>query len=620
MARDFYFDHSFDRTFDRTTILATILLVIVTVATLFPVLSCQFGNVDDNVYVTMNDHVRQGLSLHNAWWALTAMEAANWHPMTWLSHMLDVTLFGLDPRGHHATSLLIHVLNVVLLFWWLRAVTNDIWPSAFVAAIFGLHPLALDSVAFIAERKNVLSTLFLILTLWAYLWYVRKPNVPHYLLVAITFMLGLMAKPMLVTLPFALLLLDYWPLYRLGFGNQGDLLTNRRATPRQIFFRRCLEKLPLLLLSLVSSVLTMKAQALDTEIKNVPLMSRLANAALSYGVYLKQMVWPAGLAIFYPYRDWSIFAWPVLLSFILVCVITALVIWQIKARPYFAVGWFWYLGTLIPVVGLVHVGDLAHADRYTYVPLLGIFIALAWGANELATRAPRMRNGLIAVAVIAILALSITTAADVSYWHDGISVTEHAIAVTGPNTLMERTLGETLYAQGRVNEALDHLMRSLRIQPTDVAFYDVGTIKLQQNNPAEASFYFQKALEYPGEPATLAQIHNNLAILEMQQGALAEAEKHFQQSLALAPDSARHRIAYGWLLTKESRYDEAATQYEQAIKISPDATAYFSLGTVLEQQHRLDEAADAYRKALALSPNLQEAKARLDAITAMQSR
>lgn len=606
--------------FDRPTVLATILLVAVTLVTLFPVLSCQFLNIDDNIYVTANDHVRQGLSLHNARWALTAMDAANWHPVTWLSHMLDVSLFGLDPRGHHAASLLIHLLNVVLLFLWLRTVTKDVWPSAFVAALFAIHPLALESVAFIAERKNVLSTLFLILTLWTYLWYTRRPGVARYALVAVTFMLGLMAKPMLVTVPFVLLLLDYWPLHRLAVKNQPEATTNQPTVQLQLFLRRCLEKLPLLALAVLSSRLTLKAQALDSEIKTVPLLSRLANAALSYGIYLRQMIWPSGLAIFYPYRDWSVFAWPILLSLLLVCLISALVIWQIKARPYLAVGWFWYLGTLIPVVGLVHVGDIAHADRYTYVPLLGIFCALAWGAAELATRAPALRNSLTATGVIAILALAITTRKDSFYWHDGISITEHAIAVTGPNALMERTLGETFYTQGRIDEALVHLKRSLAIQPTDVALYDVGTIKLQQNSPTEAAFYFEKALEYPGEAATLAQIHNNLAVLEMQQGALVDAEQHFQKSLALAPDSARHRIAYGWLLTRESRYDEAVAQFEQAIRISPDAMAYFSLGSALEQQHKLDQAVDAYRQTLALSPNLHEAQARLDAIAATRSR
>jgi protein O-mannosyl-transferase len=611
-----------DSHLDRATVLATIFLVAITIVSLFPVLSCQFTNIDDNIYVTANDHVRQGLNWHNARWALTAMEAANWHPVTWLSHMLDVTLFGLNARGHHATSLFIHLLNAILLFFWLRTATRQVWPSAFVAALFAVHPLALESVAFIAERKNVLSTLFLILTLWAYLSYTRKPHVWRYLLVVTAFMLGLMSKPMLVTVPFALLLLDYWPLGRLGPQNsvQAPTTPAHPSVTWQTLLHRCLEKLPLLLLALLSSLLTLKAQAIDSEIKTVPLLSRLANAVLSYGIYLKQMIWPSGLAVFYPYRDWSIFAWPVVLSLLLVCTITALVVWpskvwQIKARPYLAVGWFWYLGTLIPVVGLVHVGDIAHADRYTYVPLLGIFIALAWGAAELASRARPLRYGLIAGGSVAVLALAITSFTDTSYWHDGISLTEHAIAVTGPNTLMERALGETLYTQGRVDEGLDHLMRSLRLQPTDVAFYDVGTIKLQQNNPPEAAFYFQKALDYPSEAATQAQVHNNLAVLEMQQGSLADAEKHFQKSLALVPDSARHRIAYGWLLVRESRYDEAVAQFEQAIKISPDAMAYFSLGSAFEQQHKLDQAADAYRKTLALSPNLHEAQARLDAIT-----
>lgn len=605
---------------DRPTILAAILLTAITLAAFAAVISCQFINVDDPAYVTANDHVRQGLSLHNAWWALTTLEVANWQPVTWLSHMLDVTLFGLNPSGHHGISLVIHALNVVLLFLWLRTVTDAIWKSAFVAALFAVHPLGLESVAFIAERKNVLSTLFLFLILWAYVWYARSPRLGRYLLVALVFALGLMTKAMLVTVPFVLLLLDYWPLSRVGFAKPAMASTDReRQTPAAtIFFWRCLEKVPLLFLTALSSLLTLKAQALDHEIKVVPLLGRIANAELSYGVYLKQMVWPSQLAIFYPYRDVTMVSRQVLASVLVICLITGLVVWQIRKRRYLAVGWFWYLGTLIPVVGLIHVGDIAHADRYTYVPLLGVFIALTWGAAELGTRFPGVRYGLLATASGAVVALAITTARDISYWHDGTSISEHSIAVTGPNCLMERTLGETLYTQGRADEALVHLTNSLQIAPTDVALYDVGTIKLQQNKAGEAITYFQKALEYPGENSTLAQIHNNLAVLEMQQGSYAEAEKHFQKSLTLAPDSSRHRVAYGWMLAKEARYDEAAYQFEAAVKTSPDAIAYFYLGSALEQEHKLDQAADAYRKTLALSPTLHEAQSRLDAIVALQ--
>ena len=602
---------------DRSTVLAAILLVVITLAIFAPVISYQFINVDDNVYVVANEHVRQGLNLHNVWWALTALEAANWHPVTWLSHLIDVSLFGLNPHGHHAMSLVIHVLNVLLLFFWLRSATGAVWKSAFVAAVFAVHPLALESVAWIAERKNVLSTFFLLLTLLAYLWYVRKPQVGRYLLVALLLALGLMAKPMLVTVPFMLLLVDYWPLGRLTVGSAPGAAGEGSASASKIFFWRCLEKVPLLLLAVASSVLTVKAQVLDSEIKVVPFLARLANAEFSYGVYLKQMLWPDQLAIFYPFRYLGLSGWAAG-SLLLVGVITALVVWQIKKRPYLAVGWFWYLGTLIPVIGLVHVGDLSHADRYTYVPLLGIFIAITWGLGELGTRVPNLRYGLIAAAAIVVAALAIKTTRDISYWHDGVSISERSIAVTGSNCLMERTLGETLYAQGRVDEAVEHLTRSVQEQPTDAALYDLGTIDLQQNKVAEATAYFQQALQYPGEEHMLAQIHNNLAVIEMQQGAFADAEPHFKESIRLDPSSARHRVAYGWMLAKEARYDEAAAQFEEAVKSAPDPMAYFYLGSALERQHKFDQATEAYRKTLVLAPNLQEAQARLNAIAALR--
>jgi protein O-mannosyl-transferase len=599
---------------DRRAALAVILLTGMTLAVFAPVVSFQFINVDDSVYVTGNDHVRQGLTWRNAVWSLTALEAANWHPTTWMSHMLDVTLFGLNAGGHHATSLLIHTLNVILLFLCLRSMTGALWKSALVAALFAVHPLGLESVAWIAERKNVLSTMFLLLTLWAYVGYARKPGALRYLLVALLFIMGLMSKPMLVTLPFALLLLDYWPLGRLGFATSST--PPGSGAPATPIFWRCAEKLPLLLLAAGSAVLTLKAQALDNEIKIVPLSSRVANALLSYGTYLAQAAWPAKLAIFYPFRDWAISSWQVMLSLASICIITALVVWQIRKRPYLAVGWFWYLGTLVPVVGLVHVGDIAHADRYTYVPLLGVFIAIVWGAADLGKHFPVLRYGLIAGAGLAVVALAITTTRDISYWRNGISISEHALAVTGPNCLMERALGEAFYNQGRVDDALEHLTRSAEIQPTDTAFFSIGTIKLQQKKFDEAAFYYQKALEYPGEARTLAEIHNNLAVLETQQGSLVDAENHFIESIALDPVSARHRVAYGWLLAKESRYDEAIAQYEEALKTVPDAFAYFSLGSALEEQHKLPQAAVAYRKTLALAPSFQVAQVRLNAIAA----
>ncbi|HXM09823.1 MAG TPA: tetratricopeptide repeat protein [Terriglobales bacterium] len=606
------------------TALSLIVLAGMTLAVFAPVVSYQFINVDDGVYVTANPHVQQGLTWHNAAWALTALEAANWHPVTWLSHMLDVTLFGLNPGGHHGVSLLIHTLNVIFLFVWLRSMTGELWQSAVVAAMFAVHPLGLESVAWIAERKNVLSTLFLLLTLCAYVGYARKPGVLRYLLVAFLFTLGLMSKPMLVTLPFVLLLLDYWPLGRLGLAPKAAAAEQQmgarawapanNAVSATVLFGRCAEKLPLLLLAAGSAVLTLKAQAMDSEIKVVSLSSRVANALLSYGTYLWQMVWPSKLAIFYPYRDRAIFSWQVMVSLVSICLITTLAIWQIKKRPYLAVGWFWYLGTLVPAVGLVHVGDIAHADRYTYVPLWGIFIAIVWGAADLATRFPVLRYGVISAAGLAIVGLATATTRDISDWHDGISISEHSLAVTGPNCLMEKALGEAFYNQGRTDEALEHLALSAQIQPTDTALFEIGTIEFQQKKFGEAAFYYRKALQYPGEAQMSAQIHNNLAVLEMQQGSLDDAEKDFATSVALDPSSARHHVAYGWLLAKQARYDEAILQYEEAVKIAPDALAYFSLGSALEGQHKLSQAADAYHKTLTLAPGFQEAQLRLNAI------
>jgi protein O-mannosyl-transferase len=595
------------------TALSLILLAGVTLAVFAPVVSFQFINVDDGVYVTANPHVQQGLTWHNAAWAMTALEAANWHPVTWLSHMLDVTLFGLNPSGHHAVSLLIHILNVILVFVWLRSMTGKLWESAVVAAIFAVHPLGLESVAWIAERKNVLSTLFLLLTLWAYVEYARRPGMFRYLLVAASFALGLMSKPMLVTLPFALLLLDYWPLARLGFTPKsiGSIDSGAAAA---VFFRRCVEKLPLLILAVGSAVLTLKAQAMDSEIKVVSLSSRIANALLSYGTYLLQMVWPSKLAIFYPYRDREIFSWQVMLSLVSICLITTLAVWQIKQRPYLAVGWFWYLGTLIPAIGLVHVGDIAHADRYTYVPQLGIFIAIVWGAADLKNRFPALRYWVLSAGGLAVVALAAATTRDISYWHDGISISERALAITGPNCLMEKALGEAFYNRGRIDEALEHLERSAQIQPTDTALFEIGTIEFQQKKFEEAAFYYRTALQYPGEAQMSAQIHNNLAVLEMQQGSLDDAGKDFAASIALDPTSARHRIAYGWLLARQARYDEAIVEYEEAIKIAPDALAYFSLGSALEEQHKLSQAAAAYQQTLKLAPSFQEAQLRLNAI------
>jgi protein O-mannosyl-transferase len=301
---------------------------------------------------------------------------------------------------------------------------------------------------------------------------------------------------------------------------------------------------------------------------------------------------------------------------LLVLTVTVLAVWQIKKRPYLTVGWFWYLGTLVPAIGLIHVGDISHADRYTYVPMIGILIAVVWGVAELGRRQPALRYGFVAAAATTVLILAVITTRDVYYWHDGVSISERSLSITGPNCLMERSLGEAFYNEGHMDKALDHLTRSAQIEPTDTALFEIGTIKFQQARFDEAAFYYQKALQYPAESKTLAQIHNNLSVLQMQQGRLAEAEKHFHESLALDPGSARHRIAFGWLLAKEGRYGEAIAQYTEAMQGTPDPMAYFSIGSALEEEHKLREAAEAYRTTVRLAPNFREAQLRIDALNA----
>jgi len=358
--------------------LAIFLLITVVVLVYAPVKDYPFINYDDTLYVTEVPQVQQGLGWDSVVWSMTAMEAANWHPLTWLSHMLDVQLFGLNPAGHHLTNLLLHLANVLLLFGVLQQMTGAVWRSALVAALFALHPLNVESVAWVAERKNVLSTLFWLLTMAAYMGYVRKPHWGRYLGMMGIFVLGLMAKPMLVTLPCVLLLLDYWPLGRLG----KDSKEFWERLPRL-----AAEKLPLFIPVAAISVVTIAAQSQAGALSSwegLPLGVRVANAVLTYGVGLKKMLWPVDLAVFYPHPGNSLAVWPVALAALLLVILSLGVWWQGRRSRYLVVGWLWYLGTLFPVSGLIQVGEQAMADRYAYVPLMGLFIILAWGTAELA--------------------------------------------------------------------------------------------------------------------------------------------------------------------------------------------------------------------------------------------
>jgi protein O-mannosyl-transferase len=438
--------------------LALLMIAALTVAVYWPVLHNGFIDYDDPAYVTVNMMVRQGLTLKGALWSLGAFHAGNWHPLTWLSHMLDIQLFDLNPIGHHAVSLLLHAANACLLCLVLQRLTGCLGRSVLVALLFALHPLHVESVAWIAERKDVLSTLFWLLTMAAYLWYVRKPSARRYLAVAGLFALGLMAKQMLVTLPLVLLLLDFWPLNRLS------------ACPSRMLS----EKIPLLVMAGATGLTTILAQDSGGALNHgsaASLLANIGNGLLSYVKYLRNMVWPVDLAFFYPLDPGAVTPAKVAGALILLAALSVLAVWQAKKRPYLLFGWLWYLITLVPVIGFIKVGSQAMADRYTYIPLIGIFLALVWGGAELAGRWRRGVPVAAGLAAVVLAVLSALTVAQIRYWQSSYALYDHALAAVENNWLAHNNLAILKAQQYRYDEAIRHFEASLRINPNQAESY-----------------------------------------------------------------------------------------------------------------------------------------------------
>jgi tetratricopeptide (TPR) repeat protein len=468
----------------RTKLLLVFLLVGITLAAYEPVRKYEFVDYDDDRYVTANPRTQQGLNWENVSWALTTIEVANWHPLVWLSHMADCQLYGLNPSGHHLTNLLLHLANAILLFHVLQQMTGALWRSWLVAALFATHPLNIESVAWIAERKNVLSTLFWLLTMWAYLLYARRPEWKRYLLVSGAFVLGLMSKPMLVTLPCVLLLLDYWPLGRLR-----GAVELRSPGFRRTVLRLALEKLPLFLLAAASSAITIKAQRMDgaLDAKALSFGARLSNALASYVGYIYQMIWPERLAVLYPHPGESIPGWRVAASALALVCVTAAVIRGSRKSPYLMVGWLWYLGTLVPVIGLVQVGQQAMADRYAYVPLIGLFIIIVWGVDEVTRRLPSRSYWLAGVAAALLIALMMVTRWQLRHWQNSITLFERALEVTNNNEIAHNNLGAVLVRKGQLDEGLAHLREAVRLDPAYETARTNIAVTLHQKGNIEAS-------------------------------------------------------------------------------------------------------------------------------------
>ncbi len=461
-----------------------------------------FINYDDNKYVTDNPHLRESFP-QTLWWAFTTFTASNWHPITWLSHRLDVALFGLDPRGHHAAGLLIHAANTLLLFCLLRQLTGAIWKSALAAALFGIHPLHVESVVWTAERKDLLSAFFLFLTMAAYRHYIRRKSAARYAAMLLLFALGLMSKPMLVTVPLLLLCLDYWPLGRIGFGER----TGCRARPPEPLFSLLIEKVPLALLSLLSAAVTLTAQNQGGAVKTFEeysLAIRVGNAFVSAVQYLARMVWPTGLAIVYPHPGLHLSIVNALLSAGFLTAVTLCATYNIRRFPFFSVGWFWYLISLLPVLGLVQVGAQARADRYTYLPLIGLFVIVSWYLGCLARPSPQRHIMAGTASVLFLLGLTSVTRFQVRTWRNSVAVFERALIVTENSCVAHDNLASALLLEGRTQDAMRHTLAALRIYPDKEPsrYLRFGGALLKEGMNREAVEVLEKALRMnPADPA-----------------------------------------------------------------------------------------------------------------------
>jgi tetratricopeptide (TPR) repeat protein len=559
--------------------LLLVLLLFYTAAVYYQAADHGFLIYDDPAYVSENEYVRQGLAWDGFKWAMTAFHAANWHPLTWLSHMLDVTLLGPEAAGaHHLMNVLLHLANTLLLFLLLRGMTRAPWPSLAVAALFALHPSHVESVAWISERKDLLSTFLMLCTLIAYVAYVRRKSLYTYLRVALLFAAGLMAKPMLVTLPFVLLLLDYWPLGRFADPpadprRPADL---RRRAPWWLLLR---EKVPLLALSTASCVVTFIAQhsghavsSLDT----IPVLYRIANAVNAYGAYLLKLFWPEPLAVFYPLP--AAYAWlPFFGALALLSAISVSAIHLARRRPYLAVGWAWYLGTLVPVIGLVQVGLQSMADRYTYIPSIGIFMALSWALAEAFQRiGQRGKLAAAVVGAICIAALGAKTWHQAGLWRDNVTLFAHTLAVTRQNPIAHELVGQAYMNAGRLDPAIRHLTIALGMRPDSATIhYRLGDALFRQRQMEAAANHFQEAIRL--DPA-LTMAYNNL----------------------------------GNLYAGDKRFEEAADCYLHAIRLDPRyARAHFNLGTTLGILGRFPEAAHHLEIAAGLEPDNEKIRMRL---------
>jgi tetratricopeptide (TPR) repeat protein len=583
-----------------------VFLALVTFALYWPVTGFEFNNYDDAQYITDNSQIHSGLTGENIRWAFTTGYASNWHPLTWLSHLLDCQLFGLNPAGHHFTNLLFHVANMLLLFGLLRRMTGAVWRAAFVAALFALHPMHVESVAWVAERKDVLSAFFGLLTLWMWWSYIRSPSPRRYALTLLLFALALMSKPMLVTLPLLMLLLDFWPLRR----TQPD-------KPLLGYAPLVKEKIPFFALTLLSCVVTFLVQKAGGAVALTSMISpekRAANAVVSYVRYILKLFWPQNMAVIYPYPA-HIPWWQIAGAALLLIAITVVSLRAAPRRPYLIVGWLWFVISLVPVIGLVQVGAQSLADRYTYLPYIGLFVMITWGGTEFIAAWPQAKPIFAATAGVLLAGCFLVSMRQLQYWRNSIALFSHAIEVTTDNAVAHCNLGQALAAAGKPEEARDEFTRALNIDPNYVsAMVSMSSYYNLHRNYDEAISVLSAALKIRPDSD---QAHYNLALAFSGQGKTAQAIAEYRATLQINPRHDKALVNLGATLAQQGDLTSAIALYQRAIEIAPDNPyAHNALGGALESQGKLDDAVQQYSAALQIQPDFAEAHENLAGLLA----
>jgi Flp pilus assembly protein TadD len=607
---------------EKRSVVLCLLLVVATLALYNPASRHPFVNYDDDRYVVLNSHVRAGLVWSTIAWSFTSTEQANWHPLTWLSHALDCQLFHLNPAGHHYSNVLLHALNAVLLFLMLEWTTGSTGRSLMVAALFALHPINVESVAWIAERKNLLSMLFFLVALWSYGWYARHPGRGRYGMVALSFALGLMAKPQVITLPFVLLLWDYWPLGRM-FPTRGAKGPPHEkvqpAVPPSSFSWLLLEKIPLFGLAAASAWITMAAQKAGGAVRTVveySLPVRLENAIVCYARYVGKAFWPSRLAPLYPHPGDSLTAWQVGGASLFLLAVTLLVVAG-RGQRYLAVGWCWFLGTLLPMIGLVQVGEAAMADRYAYLSFVGLFVMVAWGASDGLEHLHLARRWLAVPALAACLALAAVAERQLGYWSDNVTLWSHTVQVTGDNFVAQDNWGGALALAGNLDGAMPHFRAAAKINPRDpVSHLNIAAYEQEHGNLQKAVSLYQTVLGLTSDAALLANTYANLGSAYRSLRDPGEARRNYERALRLTPESVPAWTGLGLLALEDLDFAQAADRFTHATAIQPSALGYVLLARALEKGGHPAEAQAADQAARQISPDLTEVRQTADRLLA----